>query len=177
MSINNKFKAINGQHFIRQIFYEMNTEDKNTILYTLKDYDIELDGRAIPSIHRLYVEAEDPTEYNFANTYFDNWNHWDKIRSGVWFKPYLDSMRKELKVRMDHKAFQKIKTVAEGDTRDAFQANKYLIDKGLGDANKRGRPTKQSVIDEAKGLVKDNEDFNSDFDRMVANLDDYRKTK
>ena len=96
MSFNPRFKAVSGQHYIRQIFFEENTEDRSLVLYTLKDYDIEVGGRAIPSIHRLYVEAEDPVEYDFANRYFDNWNHWDKLRSGTWFKPYLDSMRAEL---------------------------------------------------------------------------------
>ena len=171
---NPKFKADNGQYYIRQIFFEVNTEGKDLVLYTLKEYDIEVDGRCVPSIHRLYVEMEDISEYHFALKYFDGWTHWQRICTGAWFKDYINSMRNELSVKLLAKSLNTIKDIAKGETRDAFQANKYLLEKGWTDANgKKGRPTKESVKREAELLNKESNEFNEDFKRLV-NLDDYR---
>jgi len=176
----NPFKAANGQHYIRQIFYELNTEGHELSLYTLKDYDIKIspegrtvgegvDGRTLPSIHNLYVATEDPSEYLFANKYFDNWGHWQKIANSTSLKEYVTAMREELAVKLMARSLNSIKELATGDTRDSFQANKYLLEKGWASTTgRKGRPTKDSVKKEAELLLKDKEDFKDDFDRMIA---------
>lgn len=182
----NPFKAANGQHYIRQIFYELNTEGHELSLYTLKDYDIVVDNRVLPSIHNLYVATEDPSEYLFANKYFDNWGHWQKIANSTSLKEYVTAMREELAVKLMARSLNSIKELATGDTRDSFQANKYLLEKGWASTTgRKGRPTKDSVKKEAELLLKDKEDFKDDFDRMIArggpalggivNMDKYRK--
>ena len=182
----NRFKAANGQHYIRQIFYELNTEGHELSLYTLKDYDIQVDGRTLPSIHNLYVALEDPSEYLFANKYFDNWGHWQKIANSTSLKEYVTAMREELAIKLMARSLQSIKDLAKGDTRDSFQANKYLLEKGWASATgRKGRPTKDSVKKEAELLLKDKEDFKDDFDRMISqrgtpqgdvvNMKDYKK--
>ena len=184
----NKFKAPNGQFYTRQIFYEMNTADVSLVLYTLKDYDIEVDGRAIPSLSRLYIEAADVSEYDFALKYFGSWKHWKMISNANWFKEYITPMREELATKLMSLSVKRIAQLAEGDTRDAFQANRYLLDKGyIAKVGVKGRPSKEAIQREAEALFKEKDGFNDDFQRLVAhrgpplggivNMDDYRTTK
>ena len=184
----NKFKAPNGQFYTRQIFYEMNTADVSLVLYTLKDYDIELEGRLIPSLSRLYIEAADVSEYDFALKYFGSWKHWKMISDANWFKEYITPMREELATKLMSLSVKRIAQLAEGDTRDAFQANRYLLDKGyIAKVGVKGRPSKEAIQREAEALFKEKDGFNDDFQRLIAhrgpplggivNMDDYRTTK
>lgn len=182
----NKFKAPNGQFYTRQIFYEMNTADVSLVLYTLKDYDIEVDGRAIPSLSRLYIEAADVSEYDFALKYFGSWKHWKMISDANWFKEYITPMREELATKLMSLSVKRIAQLAEGDTRDAFQANRYLLDKGyIAKVGVKGRPSKEAIQREAEALFKEKDGFNDDFQRLIAhggpalggivNFEDYKK--
>lgn len=182
----NKFKAPNGQFYTRQIFYEMNTADVSLVLYTLKDYDIEVDGRPIPSLSRLYIEAADVSEYDFALKYFGSWKHWKMISDANWFKEYITPMREELATKLMSLSVKRIAQLAEGDTRDAFQANRYLLDKGyIAKVGVKGRPSKEAIQREAEALFKEKDGFNDDFQRLIAhggphlggivNMEDYRK--
>ena len=70
----NKFKNAVGAHLLKALFYEV-SEDGTRVdcLYSLKQEDspdIQDNSRIYPSIHRLYVEMGDATEYEFAKKYF-----------------------------------------------------------------------------------------------------------
>lgn len=182
----NKFKAPNGQFYTRQIFYEMNTADVSLVLYTLKDYDIEVDGRLVPSLSRLYIEAADVSEYDFALKYFGSWKHWKMISDANWFKEYITPMREELATKLMSLSVKRIAQLAEGDTRDAFQANRYLLDKGyIAKVGVKGRPSKEAIQREAEALFKEKDGFNDDFQRLIAhggpplggivNFEDYKR--
>ena len=180
-----KFKAPNGQFYTRQIFHEMNTTDVSLVLYTLKDYDIEVEGKLVPSLSRLYIEMGDVSEYDFALKYFGSWKHWKMISDANWFKEYITPMREELATKLMSLSVKRIAQLAEGDTRDAFQANRYLLDKGyIAKVGVKGRPSKESIQREAEALFKEKDGFNEDFQRLIAhggpslggivNMDDYR---
>ena len=191
-----KFKAPNGQFYTRQIFHEMNTTDVSLVLYTLKDYDIEVEDtlapegltkvRVVPSLSRLYIGMADVSEYDFALTYFGSWKHWKMISDANWFKEYITPMREELATKLMSLSVKRIATLAQGDTRDAFQANRYLLDKGyIAKVGTKGRPSKESIQREAEALFKEKDEFNEDFQRLIAhggsslggivNMEDYRK--
>lgn len=170
------FKAKNGNLYTRQIFFEFNSEDPALVLYTLKDYDIEFDGRVVPSLSRLYIAMGDVSEYNFALKYFYSWKHWKMISDANWFKEYITDWRDELTAKKMAEALLSITTMANGESRDAFQATKYLLDKGwIAPRGSKGRPSKESVKREAELLFKEKEGFAEDFDRMVVNIEDYKK--
>ena len=180
-----KFKSSGGQFYTRQIFYEMNTGEPSLVLYTLKDYDVILDGRTIPSLSRLYIDMADVSEYNFALTYFGSWKHWKMISEANWFKEYITPMREELATKLMAQSLKRVADLAGGDTRDAFQANRYLLDKGwITKVGPKGRPSKESIKKEAEALFKEKNEFDQDFERLVAhggpslggivNMEDYR---
>lgn len=168
----NRFKNSFGVHLLKPIFYELDETDRPNAIYTLKDYDSEFEGKLYPSLRRLYVEAEDPTEYNFSCQYLDGWTHWKKLSSASFFKEYLGEWREELEVRLRAKGLVGIRQVASVPGKEAFQAQKYLAQAGWklpDEKSSVGRPTKEKVAQEAEKLFKQRTEFDDDFDRIINN--------
>ncbi len=132
--------------YLKALFYEHTGADKSTVIYTLKD----LPHQGFPSLYRLYMDCNDPTEYEFANEYLDGWEHWTMLCECTWFQPFRDRWRKELELRETAAALRKIRAAAHEDSRQSFQANKFLIERGWEEKASKGRPSKQAVKKEAQ---------------------------
>lgn len=163
---NSKFKNGSGVLMTRGLFLET-AASKDYILYTLRDDE----SRGYPSIRRLYLETSDPTEYQFANRYFENWEHWEALCSTDWFQPYLASFRKELSVKLRAEALNSIRETARSSGREAFQANKYLLDGSWDGTNKnsKGRPSKAEISKAAHTIASDRARIEDDFERILGN--------
>ena len=145
--VDNKFKNDNGQLYLKALFFETTAGDKSTVVYSLK----EQDHMGYPSLYRLYMEENDPTEYRFATKFLNGWSHWEALTECTWFKPYVEAWRKELEVRMKSQSLARIMSEAKTGGRDAFVSNKYLLEKGWEKEppSKRGRPTKAEIKEAA----------------------------
>ena len=156
-----------GAHITKGLFWELNEYDRSICLYTLKDEDHE----GLPSLYRLYMEMEDPTEWRFANEYLDGWSHWEKIVGSPWFKDHVTRWRKELDLKMRAKALTAIREEAEGLGKNSFQANKYILEKGWvvnsETKSKRGRPTKDDIKKEAVRLAEESTAYDEDAERIL----------
>lgn len=164
-----KFKNSNGVFYTQGLFFET-APSKENVVYTLKDQDMKLeDGSVLLSLKRLYLEFEDTTEYEFANQYLGGWPHWKKLVDLKWFVDHVKEWRTELELKLKARSLRAIRAKAEDpDTKESFSANKYLIDKEwVADKRGAGRPTKQSIKDEALKLTKDQEDISEDYKRIV----------
>lgn len=161
----NKFRNISGQRLLRGLFYEEVSADKSAVVYTLKDRD----HAGFPSLYRLYMEADDPTEYFFAINNLDGWEHWEMLCAASWFKPYVTRWRRELEIRAKARALNHIKAVADSDSKEAYQANKFLVTGGWKPSDKRkgaGRPSKEEVAKAAKAMAEEAKDLNDDLARV-----------
>src|SRR4051812_9605533 len=105
----NPFRHKTGQRKLKNLFYEQSPADKTGVVYTLKNHD----HMGYPSMYRLYMEFDDPTEYSFAIATLDGWDHWEILCECTWFKPYVAKWRKELDVRTRARALNKIKQVSD----------------------------------------------------------------
>jgi hypothetical protein len=151
LSETNKYRNNTNSRYTKALFYEMTMSDKSTVLYTLKDED----HKSYPSLYRLYMDLDDLTEYEFANTYLDGWEHWQMLCDCEWFKPFVLRWREELELRTKAAALRAIKQEANEGTKNSYSANKVLLEGGWKkEAGKsvqsRGRPTKDEVNKEAK---------------------------
>lgn len=142
-----------GVWFTRSLFKEAEyRQDHQTgfdYLFTLQTVDRFDDkrGKTIPSLHRLYVEMEDTVEYTFANSYLGGWDHWLKLTSSPFFKPYLDAMRDELTLKLKSRVIEAVHEIAKDPSaKGHLEANKFLLKEGYVDtestSNKIGRPKK-----------------------------------
>lgn len=170
----NKFKSEIGSHILKPIFFEHDNSDHLYSVFTLKDQDHTwtfADGRTqtYPSLRKLYVEMEDPTEYEFAVKHLDGWIHWKKLSQASFFQEHLKEWREELEVRMRAKALNRMKTRATSDSKDSFAADKILLAGGWKTPEEKsnvGRPTKQKIVDEANKLFSEHSEFDKDFERL-----------
>jgi hypothetical protein len=166
----NKFKNEIGAHLLKPIFFEYDNSSHSYSVYTLKDRDHTWMGVTYPSLRKLYVEMEDPTEYEFACTYLDGWVHWKKLSESSFFQQYLKEWREELEVRMRAKALNRVKVRALSDSKDSFAADKILLQGGWKtseDKEKVGRPSKAKIAEEANKLFTEHTEFDKDFERLI----------
>lgn len=133
-----------GRPITQSLFLEGSYSD--FCIYTTKDWDYEYKGKMYPSIKRLYLEMEDPTEYEFANTYFLGWDHWKRICDNKSLQPFIQSMRDELELKLRSRAVRQVMQQAD---QGSFQATKWLADKGW-DKRTAGRPSKDEINKEIR---------------------------
>lgn len=147
----NKFKNDMGTRYLKGLFYETTSSDKSTVSYTLKDED----HLGFPSLYRLYLETNDPTEYQFAIKHLDGWVHWEALLKCSWFEPYVERWRRELELRFKSQSLQRIMTMSKVPSKEQFMANRYLLEKGWEPkvTNTKGRPTKADITKAASEQV------------------------
>jgi hypothetical protein len=159
------FRSPSGSRYLKGLFYEETGADKSTVVYTLKDQD----HMGFPSLYRLYMETDDPTEWKFANQHLDGWEHWEMLCRCSWFIPYVQRWRKELQLRIASHALARIMAESKTNSRDSFTANRYLLERGWmpKEANKGGRPSKDSIRAAAHQIASEGLQVASDFDRLM----------
>jgi hypothetical protein len=163
-SAGNKFKNASGRHLLKELFFET-ALDKANVVYTLKDQD----HLGYPSLYRLYMEANDPTEYRFATQHLDGLRHWKALQKCTWFVPFIEAWREELDIRSKSEAVSRIRQVALSGGKDSLTANKYLAEKGWEKAptNTKGRPTKDQVNKAAAQIAEDSQRVAEDLLRLT----------
>lgn len=124
-----------GRFRTQSLFVE-HKHDSYPAPFTLKEYN----HRGALSMYLKYMEYSDPTEYSVALGLLGSWRHWKGLTEAVWFKPYIDQWRKELKAKLEYERFEEMRDkAASGDIR----ATKWLADQyGPQKSPKRGRPSK-----------------------------------
>lgn len=158
-----------GMQLLQALFFETTPADKTNVVYTLKTED----HLGYPSLYRLYMEADDPTEYTFAVQYLDGWSHWEKLCECSWFKDHVTQWRKELELRTRATSLKAIREIAASDPKQALLANKFLVSAGWKDAPEKrraGAPSKEDVRQEAHRIASTEKTINEDFDRITGKV-------
>lgn len=160
-----KLKDTMGRPLTQSLFLEIGYNVPYAV-YTLNDEDKEYQGNIYPSLKRLFLECEDPTEYVFAKTHLLGWGHWQRLNENKILRPYFDEWRVELEVALRSDAIRSIMDLTVQDTAN-FQAAKWLAD---GQWNKRGagRPSKAEVERETRIRTRIGEELDFDVERMLG---------
>lgn len=170
MAQKDKFSNASGRLLTKALFYETTLEDKYGVLFTLKDDDHVVNGIIYQSLYRLYMEENDPTEYNFATKHLGGWGHWMMLCECNWFKEHLDRWRWEIELKVKAAALKRIEEEAKGEGKAKFAANRFLVDGGWIPKERAkanvGRPTQERIKKEAERLNQIDRDINEDFARL-----------
>lgn len=165
MTLNPKFRAANGQYLTSGLFLETDKgAEGNKPLYTLKPYD----HKGLPSLKRLYLEAEDPTEFDFACTYLEDYAHWERLCNTAYFRPHVEQWRKELALKLKSRA---LKAIIKDAVDGKYDANKFLVANGWIEKNEpgkaqRGRPSKSEVKEELARQAEIEKSLMDDMERL-----------
>jgi hypothetical protein len=127
-----QLKGPNGKVRTKSLFYELSYEDPSECLFTLKEQDIEVHGKHLLSLHKLYVSMvpSDPTEYDFAMTIFGSWDVWSAICKSPLVKNHVAKWRNEVEIKVKSQAIQAIAMEMKEGGRSSFSAAKLLLEKG-----------------------------------------------
>ena len=162
-----KFRR-NGTLVTRGLFIEDYREEKGNVMYTLA----RTDKKNARSLYKLYMAMEDITEYEFANTYFESWEHWQSIASATWMKEHLSKWRSELEIKLKAMAVKEMIKEATLGGKNAFQALKWIIDKGWVERATgpgRGRPSKDEIRQAAIDAAFSDNQIQDDLKRLGIN--------
>lgn len=162
------FRNSSNQRLTKSLFFE-ESEDRSLVVYTLKDSDHTVDGVTYPSLYRLFMEADDLTEYSFAVSHLDGWEHWQMLCNSNWFRPYAKRWREELEVRARSRSLLRLRAEAASSSKNAYLANKFLIERGWvskEDKSAVGRPSKEAIKKEADLLFQSSKEAESDLARI-----------
>lgn len=145
-----KFRNSQGQLWTERLIWEVANTTKINVLYTLGREDRTEGEKVIRSLYRLYMEIADPTEYTFAVTCFEGWDHWLQITETYWMKPLLVSWRRELEVKLRSAALNRIITAASGTGKEAAALNRFIVERGYDTPRStKGRPSKSDIAQAA----------------------------
>lgn len=163
------FKALNGNLLFKPLILEFSRdEDRDRVLYTLKDEDV---SPTIRSLKRLYMEQDDISEYTFATLYFYNFDHWERLTHLYWFTPFITKWRRELEVKIRSKALSKLVEISKGDSNQAAAVNKYLLEGKWKDKQGNIKPkkfaTSKKELDSSLELPTG---IDKDYDRLISSL-------
>lgn len=157
-----KFLDSEGRPLTQSIFLEVGYNDY--AIYTLKENDHEYNGKIYPSLKKLYLEMEDPTEYFFASRYLLGWKHWSRLKQNKVLKPHFEEWAEELEVKIRAQAIRDIISCSASE-QGGFQAAKWLADRGW-DKKAVGRPTKADKEREDRIADTIAEQFSADIVRL-----------
>lgn len=167
-----KFRSDNGQLLTRRLFWEVSLQinDKSKTYYSLSNVD---HPEGYPSLYKLYLQEEDPTEYRFASKYFEDYDHWMVVTRTPWMAPLINKWRKHLRSRLQSKAVGKILSISEDDThKEQFKALLLVVKAGWEQPGSiRGRPSAEEIKKNLKIAAQDNDGTLDDYER-IFNRDD-----
>lgn len=164
MKERDKFRGFGSKWLTQGLFFEYGIPPYERVLYTTQTWDKEYKGKTYPSLHKLYVEMEDVAEFEFANTYFECYEHWLRIKALPFFKEHYAAMVNELNAKLRSKALHAMLTQLKDGT--ASQATlKYLADE---DYNRKsaGRPSREQIDTEVKHQATLHTIYSNDLDRI-----------
>jgi hypothetical protein len=155
-----KMKDEGGRPYTQSLFLEIGYTDQ--AIYTTKDHDHLYKGHLYPSLKRLYLEEEDPTEYDFSVKYLLGWNHWLRLCENKTVRKHIDEWREELELKLRSRAVkQMIKNAAMGK----IQAQQWVANKGWS-GRIAGRPSKADIDSEKKFQSRVADEYSADVVRL-----------
>lgn len=119
------------------------------------------------SLKEVYMQIEDPTEYEFAMKVFGSYRHWKTISELGWAKDYVAEWRYELALKLKSKNIKDIVALASDEfvkETTKFQAMKYLANSDYADkttaTTKKNTQRKEAINNSVLKEVSD------DFERL-----------
>ena len=162
----NKLVDTMGRPLTQSLFLEIGYSDY--AVYTLKEYDHQYNDKTYPSLKKLYLQEEDPTEYVFAEKHLLGWQHWKRLCENKLIAKHIDEWREELELKIRSQAVRDMQSLCASENGN-YSAAKFLADRGW-EKRAAGRPSKAEKERHLRVEEKIQEEFSADIKR----LEDYR---
>jgi len=158
------FRTNNNQYLQKDLFQETSSKPE-LVLYCLARENTEY-----PSLYKFYIAMEDFTEFEFANKYFESYQHWKEITNSAWFMPYIAEWREELELKIKARNLRSLIEKSESDVGVAkFLLGKKWVDDAQSHnpgVNLRGRPSKEEIKGHLRLITMNEKKIEEDIERM-----------
>ena len=137
---------INGKLVTPGLFIETCGENMDLAVYTLQPADkiYQGNGKKYISMHKLFVQYDDPTGYEFAIKELGSWEHFQKMLAHKELGDHFRKWMEEIKARLDSKAIESIRRIAkDGGSQTELSAAKWLAAREYEEKGEVGRPSKK----------------------------------
>lgn len=155
-----------GRPLTQSLFLEIGYSEY--AVYTLKEFDHDYKGKVYPSLKKLYLKEEDPTEYAFAEKHLLGWQHWRRLCENKVIAKHIEEWREELELKIRSQAIRDMQNLCASENGN-FSAAKFLADRGW-EKRSAGRPSKA----EKERHLRIEERINEEFSADIKRLEDYR---
>lgn len=155
-----------GRPLTQSLFLEIGYSDY--AVYTLKEYDYPYKGKHYPSLKKLYIAEEDPTEYAFAEKHLLGWQHWKRLCENKVLGRHIEEWREELELKIRSQAIRDMVNMCANEGGN-YSAAKFLADRGW-DKRAPGRPSKA----EQEKTLRVSERVQAEFDADVVRMESFR---
>ena len=162
-----KFLDVMGRPLTQSLFLELGYSEN--AVYTLKEYDYPYKGKHYPSLKRLFLLEEDPTEYAFAEKYLLGWQHWKRLCENKAIAKHIEEWREELELKIRSQAVRDMMNMCASESGN-YSAAKFLADRGW-EKRAAGRPSKAEKDKHLRIEEKIEEEFAADVKRLA----DYKR--
>lgn len=152
-----------GRPLTQSLFLEIGYSD--FAVYTLKEFDYEYKGKKYPSLKRLFLQEEDPTEYSFAEKHLLGWQHWKRLCENKSIASHVEEWREELELKVRSQAVRDMMNLCASEQGN-FSAAKFLADRGW-EKRAAGRPSKAEKERHLRVEEKINDEFQADVIRLA----------
>ena len=136
-----KQKMYDNQGRMRTLSLFLEEGYNKDAIFTTKPEDYTYKGKKYISLKKLYLEAEDPTEYLFATEYLLGWPHMVKMRGNKKLAAMFDEWQVESEVRLRALGIKGIIDLSMSDG-GSYQASKFVAEGGWVKKGV-GRPTNE----------------------------------
>lgn len=162
-----KFLDVMGRPLTQSLFLELGYSEN--AVYTLKEYDYPYKGKHYPSLKRLFLLEEDPTEYAFAEKHLLGWQHWKRLCENKAIAKHIEEWREELELKIRSQAVRDMMNMCASEGGN-YSAAKFLADRGW-EKRAAGRPSKAEKDKHLRIEEKIEEEFAADVKRLA----DYKR--
>lgn len=151
-----------GKPLTQSLFLEF-CYNENAV-YTIKEDHWEKEGKIYPSLKRLYIEMEDPTEYEFATKYLLGYRHWKRLCENKMIYKHIQEWQEELEMKLRSKA---VKNMLASAAMGNYQAAKWFADRGWSNKG-AGRPSKLDIEKEKAFQTRVSNEYGADIVRLFG---------
>lgn len=152
-----------GTYRTLSLYRELNTSNLEPVL-TLKEVDYEYKGKILPSLHRIYMDIADPTEYEVAMHVFGSWRCWNRQLNSKVIIEHIAEWRDQLEVKLRSDAIRAITQASTAEGTAGVGAARYLAERGW--EKRAGRPSKLEIERQKKIHAGINGAVEDDAERM-----------
>lgn len=160
------YKSVNNQFYTLPLFYEEWVKLAECNKNCDPIFSLQKDVPGMINSRTTFIRIGDPTGYKWAVKYLGDHAHWIKLMNCPWFVRAYETWKKELNLKLQADAIQRIVEISNSDNpSQALAAAKYVAEEGWSRQTK-GRPSKTMVDQELKRLTEEASNELDDMQRI-----------